>query len=339
MEHLIRLLREFIEIPSISGEEGDYGDRVARELAALGLAVERQELEPGRFNVLARAGRPEIVFCTHLDTVPPFFGSRADATHVHGRGACDAKGQAVAMIAATRELLARGEDRIGLLFTVGEELASEGAAHADRNLAEPWRPRYVVLGEPTDGRFVSAHKGVYKAKLCATGVPGHSSQEGGPSAVHELVRCTARLLALEFGAHELLGRGTLNVGTIRGGIAANVVAESAEAEILVRTVEPPEIVEARLRSCLSPRVELQLPYKTYGPVEFALPAGETGSTVAFGTDAPHMPHWGRPLLYGCGSIRDAHTDHEKVAKRDVALSAERHVRLAEELLARAEVGT
>ncbi len=338
MERLIRILREFIEIPSISGEEGDFGDRVARELSSLGLAVERQEVSPGRFNVLARAGEPEVVLCTHLDTVPPFFPSRIDADFVHGRGACDAKGQIVAMLAAVERLLSTGEERVGLLFTVGEELASDGATLADRQLAPPWRPRYIVVGEPTSGHFIGAHKGVYKARLVAHGVAGHSSQQVGPSAIHELVISIARLLEEEWGEHPLLGAGTLNIGTVRGGVAPNVVAESAEAEILVRAVERPAVIEARLRACLSPSVELQLPYKTYGPIEFHVPAGERGDPAAFGTDAPHLPHWGRPLLYGCGSILDAHTDHEKLGKQELMACVERHVALAEGLLASAEVG-
>jgi acetylornithine deacetylase len=338
MERLIRVLRDFIEVPSVSGEEGDFGDRVARELSSLGLAVERQRVSENRFNVLARAGEPEVVLCTHLDTVPPFFPSRVDSDFVHGRGACDAKGQIVAMLAAVERLLARGEDRIGLLFTVGEELASDGAAHADRALAPPWRPRWIVVGEPTSGRFVGAHKGVYKARLLAHGVAGHSSQAGGPSAIHELVVSIARLLEEDWGSHPLLGSGTLNIGTVRGGVAPNVIAETAEAEILVRAVERPGAIEARVRACLSPHVELELPYKTYGPVEFHVPEGETGDAAAFGTDAPHLPHWGRPLLYGCGSILDAHTDHEKLGKQELAACIERHITLAEELLARSEVG-
>ena len=117
-----RRLVDFIEVPSVTGDEGDYGDALARDLERRGFAVERQEVSSGRFNVLARAGAPEVVLCTHLDTVPPFFGSTVDRDFVHGRRACDAKGQAVAMVAAAEQLLADGEDRVGLLFTVGEEV-------------------------------------------------------------------------------------------------------------------------------------------------------------------------------------------------------------------------
>jgi len=334
MDRLLRELVDWIELPSVTGEEGDYGDALARALASRGFAVERQEVAPGRCNVLARAGKPEVVFCTHLDTVPPWFGSRVDAEFVHGRGSCDAKGQAAAMLAAGERLLEGGEERIGFLFTVGEELDSIGAAHANAHLADPWRPSWVIVGEPTDNAFVAGHKGSYKVRLMARGVAGHSSQDVGPSAVHELVSCCARLLAEDWGRHPLFGPGTLNVGRIEGGVAPNVVADCARADILVRTVEPPDVVEERVRRHLGAHVTLDRTSTAYAPVEFHVPPGETARTVAFGTDAPHMRAWGRPLLFGAGSILDAHTDHERVRKSDLAACAARHERTARELLAR-----
>lgn len=331
---LVRTLLSWVDIPSVTGAEGDYGDALARTLAGLGLQVERQELAPGRFNVLARAGEPEVVFCTHLDTVPPWIPPREDFEHVHGRGACDAKGQAVAMIAAARALLDAGEDRVGLLFTVGEETDSAGAALANERLADPWRPRRVIFGEPTGLRWVRAHKGAFKAKLVATGEAGHSSQEALPSAIHALVRTSNRLLLERWGEHAVLGQGTLNLGRIQGGVAANVVASSAEAELLVRVVEPAEAVRARIVRCLEPGVRLECPSKAHGPTEFAVPDGEEGIAVAFGTDAPHLSRWGRPMLFGPGSILDAHTDHEKVRKSDLEEAAAIHARAARGALAR-----
>lgn len=314
---LARRVLDWVAIPSVTGREGDYGDALARRCGEIGLAVERQELAPGRFNVLARGARPRVVVCTHLDTVPGDVPVRADREAVHGRGACDAKGPAVAMLAAVAKLLAEGEDRVGCLFTVGEETDSAGATLANARLAEPWEPRFVVVGEPTGNRFVRAGKGIWKARLVARGVAGHSSQPGGPSAVHELVGCAHRLLGAEWGAHPVLGPGTLNIGTIRGGSAANVTAEHAECEVLVRTVDSIPAVDARIERCLSPHVKVEKLHKGYGPIEFDVPAGHEGIAIAFGTDVPYMPRWGRPLLYGPGSILDAHTDHEKVEVRSL----------------------
>jgi acetylornithine deacetylase len=331
VEQLTKTLVDWIEIESITGSEADYGDALGRALEGKGLSVERQEVEPGRFNILARAGMPEVVFCTHLDTVPPFFGSREDSDFVYGRGSCDAKGQAVAMLSAAQRLLDSGEDRIGFLFTVGEETDSAGAAFANAHLADPWRPRHVIIGEPTDGLFVRGHKGIFGGCLVGHGQAGHSSQEMGPSAIHELVASTGKLLDADWGEHESLGQGTVNVGHFHGGIAPNVVADSAKAQILIRTVEDPATVEARIRGCLSEHVALEGAFG-YSPVEFHVPDGEESVAVAFGTDAPHMPDWGTPLLFGAGSIRDAHTDNEKVGKQELIACSLRHEQTVRELL-------
>lgn len=332
MEHLTRALIDWIEIPSVTGDEADYGDALARALTEGGFDCEQQEVLPGRSNLLARAGSPRLVFCTHLDTVPPFFGSSTDADFIYGRGSCDAKGQAASMLEAGRRLLKAGVTDFGFLFTVGEETDSIGAAFADRHLADPWRPEHVVIGEPTDLTYVAGHKGIYKARLCAHGVRGHSSQDVGPSAVHELVAALQALIAAEWGDHELFGKGTLNVGQIKGGVAANVVAGEAQAEVLIRTVESPAAVEARLRSLLGPHVELEAQYKAYAPIAFHVPAGAASKVVAFGTDAPHMPSWGKPVLFGPGAILDAHTAGEKVPKRALVDAALEYERLATRLL-------
>jgi acetylornithine deacetylase len=333
MANLAQNVLDWVAIPSVTGREAGYGDAITRAARAIGLDVERQEVSPSRFNVLARAARPRVVVCTHLDTVPGDLGVRADREFIHGRGACDAKGPAAAMLAAVEELLNEGEDRVGCLFTVGEETDSAGAAFANAKLAEPWDPKFVVVGEPTDCRFVRAGKGIFKARLVATGTAGHSSQEVGPSAVHELVACAHRLLSERWGEHSVLGRGTLNIGTISGGVAPNVVAERAECELLVRAVEPIETIQTRVLRCLTPHVTLEKTHKGYGPIEFEVPSGEEGITVAFGTDVPHMPRWGRPLLYGPGSILDAHTDHEKVSKRALDRAAAEYAKTLRALLA------
>ena len=330
---LVRTLLDWIDVPSVTGTEGDYGDALARALRAIGLDVEMQEVAPGRRNVLARGpgerSSPRVVFCTHLDTVPPWIPPREDRELVHGRGACDAKGPAVGMIAAARALLESGEDRIGLLLTVGEETDSAGAALANERLKEPWRPRSVIVGEPTGLRWVRAHKGAFKAKVTARGVAGHSSQPGGPSAIHELVRFSNRLLAESWGRHPVLGEGTVNIGRIQGGVAANVVADAAEAELLVRVVEPIADVRARVERCLRKEMTIAVTSKACPPTEFEIPDGEEdGIAVAFGTDAPHLSRWGKPMLCGPGSIRDAHTDHEKIGKKELEESVATYVRAA-----------
>ncbi len=330
-----RILEDWIDIESISGNEADYAEALAGRLEAEGLDVERQEVEPGRYNLLARADEPVVCFCTHLDTVPPWFGPERKGKVLHGRGACDAKGPALAMVEAARRLLAAGERRIGFLFTVGEETDACGARFAESQRSAPWSPRYTIVGEPTDNRFVRAGKGIYKAHLEAHGIAGHSSEPLGPSAIHELVESVRRLLAAGWGEHDVFGRGSINFGQIEGGVAANVVAASARATLLVRTVEAPEVVEERLRAHLGEHVEL-VPSKGYGPVEFVIPGGGEGPVISFGTDAPYLPGWGQPLLYGPGSIRDAHTADEKLTEESFEQAVHDYERAVVALFERAE---
>ncbi len=336
MERIVRNVLDWVAIPSVTGAEAAYGEALARECRRIGLATERQEIASGRANVLARGARPRVVLCTHIDTVPGDLGVREDREHVYGRGSCDAKGPASAMLHALERILASGEDRVGVLFTVGEETDSAGAAFADRALAEPWDPAFTVIGEPTDNRFVAAGKGIWKARLVASGSAGHSSQVGGPSAVHELVGCVHGLLRETWGTHPVLGHGTLNVGTISGGVAPNVVAEHAECEVLVRAVDGPDRIAERVARHLGAHVRVEKTHTGYGPIDFDVPTGEAGIPVAFGTDAPHLRRWGRPLLYGPGSILDAHTDHEKVAKRALDEAAARYETLVRDLLLRVD---
>lgn len=335
MTDVLDRLCDWIAIDSVTGHEGDYGDALARHLVALGFEVERQELEPGRFNVLARAGEPELVFCSHLDTVPPYFGPSRKGATIHGRGACDAKGPALAMIEAARRLVESGERRLGFLFTVGEETDGGGAQHANRQTSARWKPRWTLIGEPTDNRFVRGGKGVFKGTLKAHGTASHSSRPLGPSAVHELVHVVHELLRDGWGTHPVFGQGTLNVGLIQGGLAANVVAPAASAAVMVRVVEEPRAVEARIRAHLSRSVEFEAE-KSYGPVEFFVPGAHAADApvVAFGTDAPWLTRFGTRLLYGPGSIDDAHTDHEQLAAASFERAVGDYERTARELLAR-----
>jgi len=337
-------LCDWIAIDSTTGREADYADAISRALVALGLGVEHQEVEPGRANVLARAGRPEVVFCTHLDAVPPFVAPRRERGVVHGRGACDAKGQALAMMLAAAELLARGEDRIGFLLTVGEEIDSLGAVHAGRAiesdpaLRDGWSPSYTIVGEPTGNRFISGHRGLFLGTLDAKGVIGHSSAPRGPSAIHELVGCCARIAATDFGRDEVLGPGIVNIGTISGGHAPNVVADHASAQILVRAVEGPSATRARIEATLGEHVTLHDGREQYGPVHFHVPDGEEAEPCLFNTDAPHLARWGRPLLFGPGSIDLAHTPEERIEAAEIEAGAARHVRTVTELLAGLDAG-
>lgn len=331
MSDPLAMLTDWIAIDSTTGREGEYGDAIAERLTRIGFSVERQPVAAGRFNVVARAGEPQVVFCTHLDTVPPFFGPTVDREYVHGRGACDTKGIAFAMLEAASRLLAGGEDRIGFLFTVGEEVDFAGAKALRASPPAGFAPRFTIIGEPTDNRFVRAHKGVWGATLIGRGVKAHSSRPLGPSALHEVVRTLGSLLDAELGDHPVLGKGSVNIGAVRGGIAPNVVADHAEAEVFLRTVEPGEAVEHRVRSHLTEHVEL-VSGVGCDPCEFHVPPGHEGTIETFATDAPFLEAFGRRLLYGPGKIVDAHTDHERIERRAIERAVEEYVSVTRELM-------
>lgn len=330
MKAIAQELADWIDIESITGNEGDYGTALGATLEREGFSIEYQEVEAGRRNLLGRAERPEVVFCTHLDTVPPFIPPRIERGTVWGRGACDAKGQALAMLLAAKRLVEEGERRVGFLFTVGEEIDSVGASFADAQLAadpslrDEWSPRYTIVGEPTGNVFVSGHKGIFLFDLVGRGVAGHSSNPLGPSAIHELVGCCNKLTATDWGEDEGLGRGSINVGTIHGGHAPNVVAPEAKAELLIRAVEDTDVVRAKIEAALNPNVELVEGREQYGPVRFHVPDGEPSFPVAFGTDAPHLSRWGQPLLMGPGSIDLAHTKDERIEVAEIEAAVARY---------------
>ena len=167
MTDVVELSRQLIDIPSVTGEEKAVGEFLLEFLQADGWECRSQEVATQRFNILASQGQPEILLTTHVDTVPPFFPSDEDANFLYGRGACDAKGIAAAMICAAQDLVEAGERTVGLLFVVGEETNSIGARKAQQlglNCS------FLIDGEPTDNELVIGHKGVVSVRVHARGV-------------------------------------------------------------------------------------------------------------------------------------------------------------------------
>jgi len=325
---LADVARALVDIDSTTGREGEAGEWLAAYLLGRGYAVERQPVSDGRFNLVAVAGRPEVVFSTHYDCVPPFFPSRVEGEVLWGRGACDAKGILAAQIAACDRLRAIGESRVGLLFVVGEERGSDGAHVANRH---PIGSRYLVGGEPTDNRLAAATRGMWRVRLGAAGRAAHSSMpELGESAIEKLVTALTLLRELPLPTDGLMGPTTYSVGLIEGGVAPNVIPPSASAEVMFRTVGPAEEVRRTLAP-LEPLVSLEHILEI-PPVRMHLPDGSEAVTFAYTTDLPFLGAWGRPLLLGPGSIRVAHTDHEHVRLPDLEDAVDRYVSLAGQLL-------
>ena len=314
MIDVIELTRSLVEIPSVTGEEKLAGEFLFSLLHNQGWVCDRQEVAADRFNVVARRGRPEIILSTHMDTVPPFFGFREDEEFVYGRGACDAKGIIATMICAAQELVSEGETDLGLLFVVGEETDSAGAKKA-RDLDLDCS--FVIDGEPTDNELVVGHKGMLYARIKTTGVTAHSAYPNqGESAIDKLLDILVKLRALEFPEDSRLGETYLNVGTIHGGRAPNVIPDAAEAEILIRTVASSARYVEILQELFAGEESLEV-VATSEPQVMESVAGFPTKVVGYGTDVPSLRSLGKPLLVGPGSILEAHTAQEKVAKQEL----------------------
>jgi acetylornithine deacetylase len=309
---LFQLVRRMVDIPSVTGREKEMADFLYGFLTSLGWECMKQEVESDRHNVLASRGWPSVLLTTHMDTVPPFFASDEDEEYLYGRGACDAKGIAAAMITAARELAEEGEADLALLFVVGEEVDSAGAVKA-REL--PFRWSFVINGEPTDNELAIGHKGIVYARLRCHGIAAHSAYpEKGESAVEKLLAALGALKSIEFPSDLEMGDSLVNIGTLRAGRAPNVIPDHAEAEILIRTVEPSPRYLRLLEDALGHLCHLQI-VKTSEPQRMERLSGFSTKVVGYGTDIPALRELGRPLLLGPGSILEAHTAHERIPKQ------------------------
>lgn len=332
--NLFELTRTLMDIPSVSGEEGEVGRFLASHLEGLGYQVELQEVEPGRANVLARlAPRPRVVLSTHMDTVPPFIPSREDATHIHGRGACDAKGIIAAQLTAAGLLRQEGVEELGLLFTVDEEMGSLGArAAASHALGRECE--YLINGEPTENRLAVGSKGSLRLRLLTEGHAAHSAYpERGESAIEKMLDVLADVRACEWPRDEFFGETTCNIGTLRGGTRPNVIPAEAAAELQIRLVTPSSTIKEILEKVLAGRARVEY-MSAAEPVRMLSVEGFEREVVRFTTDIPYLSSWGKPLLLGPGSILDAHTDGERVSKRELEEAVELYMRLAKSLLGR-----
>ena len=330
--NLFELTRTLIDIPSVSGDELEVGRFIASHLEGLGYRVELQEVEPGRANVIATTGaRPRVVLSTHMDTVPPFIPSDEDETHISGRGSCDAKGIIAAQVCAAESLRAEGVSEVGLLFTVDEELGSLGARAASAHtLARECE--YLINGEPTENKLAVGSKGSLRLRLTTRGRAAHSAYpEHGESAVEKMLDVLAALRARAWPRDEFFGETTCNIGTIKGGTRPNVVAAEAQAELQIRLVTPASEVKKILEEAVAGRARVEY-LSTAEPVRMHAVGGFEQEVVRFTTDIPYLSNWGTPLLVGPGSILDAHTDGERVSKRELEEAVTLYARLARTLL-------
>jgi acetylornithine deacetylase len=329
--NVFELTRRLIDIPSVTGDELAVGQFLSNYLEQLGYRVERYEVTPDRFNVIATTeASPRVVFSTHMDTVPPFIESSEDAEFIYGRGACDAKGIMAAQIFAAQRLRDEGVNEVGLLFMVDEELGSLGAQAVNKHpLARECR--YLINGEPTDSRLATGTKGSVRAVITTEGRAAHSAYpEAGESAIEKLLDILQDIRACEWPEDGFFGTTTCNIGVIGGGTRPNVIADKARAELQIRLGIDIEHVKRVLEDAVGTRGRLEYS-SAHNPVRLFSVPGFDECVVRFTTDVPYLSQWGKPLLLGPGSILDAHTDHERISKRELEHAIDLYFKLSKQL--------
>ena len=322
--HVFDLTRALIDIPSVTPEEEQVGqylyDYLSRLCSTYNGVVETAEVEPKRRNVFAFFGTPAITLSTHMDTVPPYLPSRVDDEFIWGRGACDTKGIIASMLVAAERLLEKGVRDFGLLFVVGEERNSAGAQYAAQH---PRGSKYIINGEPTENKLALGSKGALRYELVARGRMAHSAYpELGDSAITKLLDALEAVRNVELPVDDILGPSTLNIGTIHGGRAPNVIPDEARAEIFIRLVGDSAGTRQALAEAVGDKVDmnfvLEIPAVRLTPVD-----GLPTTVVAFTTDIPaFLGAWGQPLLLGPGTIHVAHTLEERVPKQQLLEAVE-----------------
>lgn len=331
MTDVVALAAELLAIQSSTNEEGAAIDFVARRLVSQGWNVTVQEVSAGRGNVWASRAGGGVTFSTHLDTVPPYIPPKLDGDRLYGRGACDAKGIAAAMMVAAETLVAGGEDRVDLLFVVGEEKGSDGARAA--NNLNP-TSRYLINGEPTESKLASGCKGALRFMVRTRGKEAHSAYSYlGKSAIEPLLKLLPTIHDLKFPVDDILGETTVNIGTIRGGTEANIVPGQAESELMLRLVSDPAPIKAMIIEWAE-RGGAEVEFGSVIPAQhFHTVDGFEAVPVAYTSDIPLLSRWGKPLLFGPGSIHVAHTTEEHVNVKELRDSVDSYVFLAKQLLA------
>ncbi len=349
------LLQQLIRIPSVNPDnaapdqagvthEQAMADFLAEWLTGIGAEVKLEEIQPRRPNLIARFapldGRPRILLGPHLDTVgvenmtiDPFSGEIRDG-RIWGRGACDTKGPMAAMLEALREnknILADLPVAVDFVAFMGEEASQHGSKHFAKHHAADYQ--FALVGEPTSMDIVHINKGSLWATLTATGIAAHASQPHlGDNAILKLSRALLDLQetlapALAAYTNPILGPSTINVGTISGGTAANIVPNFASARIDIR--QTPELHSAGgalqlLRETIAQlRLPLEIEYAHENPpmetdpdnpyIQTLLATDPRTKLVGapWFSDAAHLSAAGIPsICIGPGSIAQAHTKDE-----------------------------
>lgn len=321
------LFEDILGFDSTSGKERPLAEFLAKRLKAP--KVETFEVGDGTLNLLLSWGVPRVVYCTHMDTVPPYIAPTVGETVISGRGSCDAKGQIIALYTACCELAAAGRGGFGLLLLSGEETGSWGAK-AFAKL--PFKADLLVIGEPTENKMISASKGTKAYELVFKGEAFHSGYpQFGSSAVEKFVDFVNALRTKHFPFDDVLGDTTYNIGKLASDNPQNILSPELRCRLYFRTTFASDgiVHEWMMRDVASqPHIEVTHIGGDI-PADYTTFAGFPAGPAAFGSDAPHLTNFRRKIICGPGSIRHAHRDDEHVLVADLEQAVSNYVRFFE----------
>lgn len=304
-----------MKIDSTSGLENSVADFLISDYKPEGSDLHIIDIDNGKKNLFYKWGEPEIIFCSHFDTVPPYIPPVTDGDHIKGRGSCDAKGQLAVFSEVCKKLYESGESNFGLLMLAGEEVGSYGAKAANEIIKGC---KYVMVGEPTENKLILASKGNILVEFKFNGKPFHSGYlQYGDDAILRMFDFIERLKKYEFPVDDILGDTTFNIGRLKSDNAHNVVSFEASMKIFFRTTKTThDILMEIINSLIDEKTEVKFGYGDK-PMDFVTVDGFETGIVSYGTDAPELYNLGECLLYGPGSILDAHTENEFIRISDM----------------------
>ena len=347
-----------LNMDSTSGREVELADYLSVEFAAPGRKIDVFEVGDGSKNILVSWGVPKVVFCTHLDTVPPYIAPTLRDTGtsaIYGRGTCDAKGQIFAMYEACKKLEQSGCDGFGLLLLAGEEIGSFGAKAFNAMSLDGVVDEdcVVIVGEPTDNCMASAAKGTKAFEVNFAGKAFHSGYpEYGISAVEMFNDFVNALRSIRFPHDPLLGETTWNIGKLSSDNPQNILSDRLTCRVYFRTTfESDEMVSNIMKNIAGPEAKLRfgrpkaqdgsdvvgkdvalwqrlmtvIPFGGDTPTKFETLEGFDVKPVSFGSDAPQLTCFRRKILCGPGSILVAHRPDEHIALSDLETATQNYI--------------
>jgi len=323
-----QLFHQLLSIDSTSGKERKVADWLLANLEAP--QKQAMEVGDGTLNLLLSWGTPQVVFCTHMDTVPPYIPPKKIDSRIEGRGACDAKGQILAMYTACKELEAQGCTDFGLLLLSGEETGSWGAkAFAKTDFTAP----FLIVGEPTENKMVSASKGTKSYDLTFHGEAFHSGYpQYGTSAIDLFNEFYNALKTKDFGTDPVLGETTWNVGLLQSDNPQNILSPEVKCRLYFRTTfVSDQKVQAFMEEMAGQAGHDVIARGGDAPAKYVTLPGFESAPVAFGSDAPHLGNFGHKIICGPGSIRYAHRPDEHITAQELETAVQQYVKMYHQL--------